>query len=180
MTKLFNEKSAFNHTDETYIGTWFGFDIYLYNSSGVPNLLAVFGNEPGQYSTWIGDERWFAEGAVMGVAAHGTRIFGAHELATSHSVPMEEHLTTNDLSKAFLMGFAALWARNGGDISQYAPDRSYSFLRAAEKIHELSCDIVMNTPAPVQNKEQVESYYFLAKAALDQAEHFMRLAQLNS
>lgn len=178
MPKLFNEKSAFNHTDETYIGTWFGFDIYLYNSSGVPNLLAVFGNEPGDYSTWIGDERWFAEGAVMGVG-DGVRVFGAHELAMPHTIPMEEHLTTNDLSKAFLMGFAAIYARNGGDLSQYTPDRSYSFLRAAEKISELSSDIVMNTPAPVQNKEAVESYYLLAKAALDQAEHFMRLAHLN-
>lgn len=50
------------------------------------------------YSIWIGDKRWFKPGAFI----------SDHTGEEPRRVPMEEHLTTNPTSKAFLMAFAAL------------------------------------------------------------------------
>lgn len=98
--KLHDEKSCFSRTDEEYVGTWFGHDVYVYKDICVKRgLLATCGNKPGHYATWIGSESWFEPGATIGYP-DGPK-------------PMEDHLTTNSTSKAFLMAFAAIAVRNG-------------------------------------------------------------------
>lgn len=97
--KLHNENTCFNAQNEEYIGTWFGYDVYSYSDPIVKKgLLAAYGSEPGDYVTWIGDESWFEPNAKIGYP-DGSRA-------------MEEHLTTNPSSKAFLMAFAAIANRN--------------------------------------------------------------------
>lgn len=170
MTKMFNEKSAFDQVNETYIGTWFGHDIWLYDSHGKPNLLAVHGNEPGDYATWIGDSSWFNDDSTIGV--HKSE-------GVVESRPMQEHLTTNDLDKAFLMGFAAIYNRNGGDLSGYAPAKEPMSLGVAEiKINELRNAILFDSVDP--SNDEASAYFCLAMESLAQAEQFMKLCNLQN
>lgn len=97
--KHHNAETCFGFTDEIYIGSWFGHDVYEYNSHGEKNLLATLGDEGGQYATWVGVAHWFDPNAT---------IFYVDE---KRSVPIAEHLTSGNLQKAFLMGFAAIYNR---------------------------------------------------------------------
>lgn len=97
MKKNHNEKTCFNHTNERYIGSWFGHDVYEYDQFGGKNLLATFGNEPGDYCTWIGDKSWFLPDASI------------YYMSEKKSVPMSEHLFVDSSNKAFLMAMAFIY-----------------------------------------------------------------------
>lgn len=173
MPKLFDEKVAFSQSNETYIGTWFGHDIWLYDSAGKPNLLAVFGNQPGDYATWIGDASWFDDGKTInygpGVAYDGKPLDGFK------SVPMAEHLTNGDTQRAFMLGFAAIFNRNGGDLSGFVPEKQPMSLGMAEyKIESLKNEILFDSQDP--RNDEAGAYFALAIQALSQAEQFMKLA----
>lgn len=102
MKMLYDPDTAFNRTDEVYLGTWFGFDAWAYvtcsNRVGTLepewSILLVEGNEGGNYQCWVGNKSWFDADAVMGTS--------------DGSISMSEHLTESDKGKAYLMAFAAL------------------------------------------------------------------------
>jgi len=97
--KLWDEKNAFNQSTEIYIGTWYGFDIWEYVSTVEGRcLLAVEGNEPGDYATWIWDGRHFEPQAKIGTP-EGPK-------------PMADHMTETNRNKAFLLAMAAIYTRS--------------------------------------------------------------------
>lgn len=93
---LHNAKTCFSHTDEKYLGTWFGHDIYQYQTSGPfqVGLLATCSDNPGDYCTCIWDAKWLDESAKMGI--------------DSGTIPMHEHMLDCSYDKAFLFALAKL------------------------------------------------------------------------
>jgi len=164
MPKLFNEKTAFDQKNEIYVGTWFEHDIWIYMQAGRANLLAVHGNEPGDYATWIGDVGWFQDGKKIGYPG-------------GKSVLMAEHLTTECLSKAFLMGFAAVHHMFGPDASELK-DRYTSLSVAAGRVRILRTAVL--TSDHVERSEESEHLIHAAVGLLNQAEAFLQLAELKS
>lgn len=95
-TPLYNAYTCFDKTDEEYIGTWFGFDVYTYKDCGRLGLLATDSDLPGEYSTFI---------------FHEFQLHGSIGYFGERSVPMEIHLTETPRNKAFLLASMALFLR---------------------------------------------------------------------
>ena len=98
-TPLYDPYSAFNRTDEVYLGTWFGMDAWAYVTCsrryGTPEpewtVLLAQSSEPGDYRCWVGDKSWFEADATIGTS--------------EGPIPMVEHLTETDAGKSLSNGF---------------------------------------------------------------------------
>jgi hypothetical protein len=88
-------RECFGLTNEEYIGSWFGHDVYRYEQfKERMGLLATEGSEGGEYSTLIFDRQ---------------HLYGTIGDTNGKSISLAEHMTTCSRHKAFLMAAMAIF-----------------------------------------------------------------------